>query len=114
VSIRYADDLVLGLQQRADAMRFLKEFKERQARFNTFDIHGDAQIPASAETKDPMGFGDHVILLHLDGRVSWVLHMQPNNVAVKNGDRAKAGQLLGRVGLSDEFAVSGGGASPRE
>ena len=69
---------------------------------NTFDIHGEAQIPASAEAMDPMGFGNHVTLLHSDGRVSWLLHFQPGSVAVKQGDRVKAGQLLGRVGFSGD------------
>jgi len=69
---------------------------------NTFSIHGEALIPASAEKKDPMGLGNHVTLLHSDGRVSWLLHMQPGSVAVKNGDRVRAGQLLGRVGFSGD------------
>jgi group II intron reverse transcriptase/maturase len=33
VIVRYADDLVMGFQQRADAVRFLEEFEERLAKF---------------------------------------------------------------------------------
>lgn len=31
--VRYADDLVMGFQHRAEAVRFLEEFKERLAKF---------------------------------------------------------------------------------
>ena len=33
IIVRYADDLVMGFQQRADAVRFLEDFKERLAKF---------------------------------------------------------------------------------
>src|SRR5271156_637720 len=33
IIVRYADDLVMGFQHRAEAMRFLEEFKERLAKF---------------------------------------------------------------------------------
>lgn len=33
IIVRYADDLVMGFQQRADAGRFLEDFKERLAKF---------------------------------------------------------------------------------
>jgi group II intron reverse transcriptase/maturase len=36
--VRYADDLVMGFQQRADADRFLKEFRERLAKFG-LELH---------------------------------------------------------------------------
>jgi len=38
--VRYADDLVLGFQLKADATRFLQEFKERLAQF-TLELHPD-------------------------------------------------------------------------
>src|SRR6516164_9767490 len=38
IIVRYADDLVLGFQLRADAMRFLEEFKERLAKFG-LELH---------------------------------------------------------------------------
>ena len=38
IVVRYADDLVMGFQQRADAMRFLEEFKEQLAKFS-LELH---------------------------------------------------------------------------
>ena len=38
IIVRYADDLVMGFQHRAEAMRFLNEFKERLAKFG-LELH---------------------------------------------------------------------------
>jgi nucleoid DNA-binding protein len=38
IIVRYADDLALGFQLKADAMRFLEEFKERLAKFG-LELH---------------------------------------------------------------------------
>jgi RNA-directed DNA polymerase len=40
IIVRYADDVVLGFQLRADAVRFLEEFKERLAKFG-LELHPD-------------------------------------------------------------------------
>jgi group II intron reverse transcriptase/maturase len=40
VVVRYADDLVLGFENRADADRFLAEFRERLAKFG-LELHAD-------------------------------------------------------------------------
>ena len=40
IIVRYADDLVMGFQHRADAERFLSEFKERLAKFG-LELHPD-------------------------------------------------------------------------
>ena len=40
IAVRYADDLVVGFQNRADAERFLVEFRERLARFG-LELHPD-------------------------------------------------------------------------
>ena len=40
IIVRYADDLVLGFQHRADAERFLGEFRERLAKFG-LELHPD-------------------------------------------------------------------------
>jgi RNA-directed DNA polymerase len=40
VVVRYADDLVMGFQHRTDAERFLKEFRERLAKFG-LELHPD-------------------------------------------------------------------------
>ena len=38
IVVRYADDLVMGFQHRAEAVRFLEEFKERLAKFG-LELH---------------------------------------------------------------------------
>ncbi len=40
IVVRYADDLVVGFQHRAEAERFLKEFRERLAKFG-LELHAD-------------------------------------------------------------------------
>src|SRR5664280_2144504 len=40
IIVRYADDLALGFQHRTDAERFLREFKERLAKFG-LELHPD-------------------------------------------------------------------------
>src|SRR2546425_4592909 len=40
VVVRYADDLVVGFQHRTEAERFLKEFRERLAKFG-LELHPD-------------------------------------------------------------------------
>jgi group II intron reverse transcriptase/maturase len=40
IVVRYADDLVLGFQYRAEAERFLREFRERLAKFG-LELHAD-------------------------------------------------------------------------
>jgi Peptidase family M23 len=69
---------------------------------NTFTTTGKAQSPPLEEMQDAMGFGNHVKIQHSDGRVSWLLHMQPNSIRVKVGDRVHAGQRIGKVGFSGD------------
>ena len=40
IVVRYADDLVLGFQHRTDAERFLREFRDRMAKFG-LELHAD-------------------------------------------------------------------------
>jgi hypothetical protein len=40
IVVRYADDLVVGFQHRTEAERFLKEFRERLAKFG-LELHPD-------------------------------------------------------------------------
>ena len=40
IIVRYADDLVVGFQHRTEAGRFLKEFRERLAKFG-LELHPD-------------------------------------------------------------------------
>jgi RNA-directed DNA polymerase len=47
--VRYADDLVLGFQYRTEAERFLREFRERLAKFG-LELHADWSV---AEMRRP-------------------------------------------------------------
>ncbi|MDQ2833038.1 MAG: M23 family metallopeptidase [Acidobacteriota bacterium] len=69
---------------------------------NTLDSTGNSHIPPAAETKDPNGFGNYVAIRHSDGRVSWLLHMQPGSVTVHTGNVVHAGQVLGKIGFSGD------------
>jgi hypothetical protein len=69
---------------------------------NTFTSNGKAQSPSVEEAKDPMGFGNHVKIQHADGRVSWLLHMQPNSIRVRVGDHVRAEEPIGKVGFSGD------------
>jgi len=44
IVVRYADDLVLGFQHRADAERFQSEFQERLAKFS-LELHPEKTRP---------------------------------------------------------------------
>jgi hypothetical protein len=87
---------------------------------NTF-VDGEAVVPPEAKALDPLGFGNHVLIRAADGRVSWLLHMEPGSVAVKTGDQVVPGQMLGRVGFSGDsifphlhFNVTDGVAYPSQ
>ena len=69
---------------------------------NTFTSTGEAKSPSLEEAEDPGGFGNHVKIQHADGRVSWLLHMQPNSIRVRVGDHVRGGQLIGRIGFSGD------------
>jgi hypothetical protein len=69
---------------------------------NIFTSTGEAQSPQLEEVKDPRGLGNHVKIQHADGRVSWLLHMQPNSIRVKPGDHVHASQFIGKVGFSGD------------
>ncbi|HTK36833.1 MAG TPA: M23 family metallopeptidase [Caulobacteraceae bacterium] len=68
------------------------------------------------EAVDAIGCGNAVVLTHADGFQTGYCHMAKGSVAVKPGDLVKAGQPIGRVGLSGltefphlHFQVSQGG-----
>jgi murein DD-endopeptidase MepM/ murein hydrolase activator NlpD len=65
-------------------------------------IGTQAKQPDDAGARDPIGFGNHVVIRHADGRVSWLLHMKPGSVLVKSGDKVLSGQPLGQVGFSGD------------
>jgi hypothetical protein len=87
---------------------------------NTF-VDGEAVIPHEAEALDPLGLGNYILIRAADGRVSWLLHMEPGSIAVKAGDHVVTGQVLGRVGFSGDslfphlhFNVTDGVAYPSQ
>jgi murein DD-endopeptidase MepM/ murein hydrolase activator NlpD len=69
---------------------------------NTFDEAGNAQSPPGADARDPKGFGIHVALRHADGRVSWMLHMQPGSVLVSIGEHVRVGTPIGKIGFTGD------------
>jgi hypothetical protein len=69
---------------------------------NSFQDDGEAHIPAESAAVDPLGLGNHVKVQHADGRVSWMLHLQPGSVTVKVGDRVRGGEPIGRVGFTGD------------
>jgi hypothetical protein len=64
--------------------------------------NGRAVIPKAAERVDPNGLGNHVVLRGIDGRVSWLLHMEAGSVTVQLGQQVKAGDAIGRIGFSGD------------
>src|SRR6266478_5415371 len=53
IVVRYADDLVVGFQHRTDAERFLREFRERLAKFG-LELHPDKTRSSGGS---PLGTG---------------------------------------------------------
>lgn len=49
--------------------------------------------------------GNHVVIDHGDGSFSLLAHMAAGSVAMKAGDRVKAGQQIGRVGMSGDASL---------
>ena len=59
----------------------------------------EAQVPEGA---DPRGLGNHVLIDHGTGEFSLLLHMKQGSLAVKPGQRVRAGDRLGQVGFSGD------------
>ena len=59
IIVRYADDLVMGFQHRVDALRFLREFKERLEKFG-LELHPDKTRPIESGAMRP-GTGSSVV-----------------------------------------------------
>jgi peptidase M23-like protein len=68
---------------------------------NTF-VGGSAKIPEAAESLDPRGLGNHVLIKSKDGRVSWLLHLEAGTIAVRAGQVIKQGTAVGQVGFSGD------------
>lgn len=58
------------------------------------------EIIDTYESSLPAGAGNHVVLQHSSGECSFYAHMIPGSVMVKEGDKVKQGQVIGRVGNS--------------
>jgi murein DD-endopeptidase MepM/ murein hydrolase activator NlpD len=69
---------------------------------NALKADGTVVSPNGADSSDPEGFGNHVVIRHPDGRFSWILHMLAGSLLVKPGQHVNAGEPLGRVGFSGD------------
>lgn len=49
--------------------------------------------------------GNHIVIDHGNGEYSFLAHLQPNSIKVKNGDKVKAGDFLGLAGNSGRSDV---------
>lgn len=58
--------------------------------------------PKLAPGKDPKDIGNFVLIDHLDGEYSLVVHLKPGSVAVKAGERVRQGQQVGQIGFSGD------------
>jgi len=58
--------------------------------------------PELAAGKDPKDIGNFVLIDHLDGEYSLLIHMKPRSVMVKAGDRVESGQAIGAIGFAGD------------
>ena len=115
IVVRYADDLVVGFESRAEAERFLEAFRERLAKFG-LELHAEKtrliEFRAVCRTKPETSWGGkardlHVLGLHAllwEAPGQWELHRLAHN-----GKEAAGGQTAcnqGRVGPPEARAVS--------
>jgi murein DD-endopeptidase MepM/ murein hydrolase activator NlpD len=62
---------------------------------------GRTSLPDSAVLARPVAlYGNYVIIDHGNGEFSLLAHMRRGSVTVRNGDRVRQGQPVGRVGFS--------------
>lgn len=60
---------------------------------------GHPELPPG---KDPKDVGNFVLLDHLNGEYSLLVHMKTGSVTVRTGDRVQQGQVLGRIGFAGD------------
>jgi Peptidase family M23 len=58
--------------------------------------------PLAADTIDPKGMGNYVVIDHGTGDFSVLLHMQPGSVTVAKGAHVTKGEKLGLIGFSGD------------
>jgi hypothetical protein len=58
--------------------------------------------PSAADTIDPKGMGNYVVIDHGAGEYSVLLHMQPGSVTVTEGAHVAKGEKLGLIGFSGD------------
>ncbi|HEY0793125.1 MAG TPA: M23 family metallopeptidase [Chthoniobacterales bacterium] len=61
--------------------------------------------PVLPEGLDPGGMGNHVVIDHLNGEFSFLLHLCTGSVTVTKGEHVERGQRLGAIGLSGDTFV---------
>jgi Peptidase family M23 len=71
---------------------------------NRFEDAKAAKIgyPKIPEGKDPKDIGNLVLVDHLNGEYSLLVHMKPGSVIVKPGDHVAQGQQVGRIGFTGD------------
>ncbi len=60
------------------------------------------RYPKLAPGKDPKDIGNFVLLDHMNGEYSLLLHMKTGSVVVKRGDHLQQGQIIGRIGFTGD------------
>jgi hypothetical protein len=60
---------------------------------------GHPELPPA---KDPKDIGNFVLLDHLNGEYSLLVHMKAGSVTVRLGDRVRQGQVVGRIGFAGD------------
>jgi MYXO-CTERM domain-containing protein len=66
----------------------------------TRTLDGEFDRCTTADCPGGGGYGNHVVIAHDDGKVSYYAHLRRGSVAVAEGDQVRCGQLLGQVGSS--------------
>lgn len=84
-------------------------------------LDGEFDRCTTADCPGGGGFGNHVVIEHDDGKVSYYAHLRRGSVAVRQGDQVRCGQRIGQVGSSGhstgphlhfEVRVGGGSDDP--
>ena len=87
----------------------------------TRTLDGEFDRCTTADCPGGGGFGNHVVIEHDDGKVSYYAHLRRGSVAVQQGDQVQCGQRIGQVGSSGhstgphlhfEVRVGGGSDDP--